>query len=378
MSLTRRHFLGAVGASTAAATVANFPLRGRALAAVQPTANSGTIASPILLNSNENAYGPSSKVMAAMREALSRANRYPDSAQRQFVERVAAMHGIAPNRVIIGCGSVEILKQCANAFTGPGRKLILAAPTFEAIANFAKTGGAEVVHVPLTKDAAHDLPAMLSRAEGAGLIYVCNPNNPTASLTLRKDLEAFLSKVPPQTYVLVDEAYHHFAVESPDYASFLDHPFGFDRLIVARTFSKVYGLAGMRLGYGIASVPTIERMQPHRLAENSNVAVLSSALVALDDEPSLRASVRRNSADRSEFMRQARTRKLSPIPSLANFAMFDTGMQVRDVIEHFRAHGVLVGRPFPPMDTHLRVSFGLPGEMEKFWRTWDQLPAAQG
>ncbi len=376
MSLTRRYFLGAVGAGTAA-TVLPLPLGERALAATQQSSAIGPVTA-VLLNSNENAYGPFPKVIAAMREALARANRYPDAAQELFVERVAKLHGVSPKQVIVGCGSTEILKVSAEAFTGPGKKLIMAAPTFEKVGHFAQAVGAEVLRVPLTREFAHDLPAMLARSSEAGLIYLCNPNNPTASLTPRKDLEAFISKLPPEVHVLVDEAYHHFATASQEYASFLDRPVANERVIVARTFSKAYGLAGMRLGYGISSASTIERMRPHRLPMNGNVAVLSCALAALDDQTSLGACVRRNAVDRAEFISQARARRLSAIPSHANFGMMDTGRAVASVIEHFRKQGVLVGRPFPPLDTHLRVSFGLPAEMERFWQAWDQLPQARG
>jgi len=362
----------------AAATALPLPLGPRALAATQGGSSAAPLASPILLSSNENAYGPFPKVVSAMREALVRANRYPDAVHERFVERVAKLHSVSPKQVLVGCGSVEILKICAAAFTGPGRKLIMASPTFEPIGRFAQAAGAEVVRLPLTKDFAHDVTAMLAAATDAGLIYLCNPNNPTASLTPRKDLDSLISKLPAAAHVLVDEAYHHFAIASPDYASFLDRPAASDRVIVARTFSKVYGLAGMRLGYGISSAATIERMRPHQLNANGNVAVLSSALVALDDEASLQASVKRNAADRAEFANQARARKLSAIPSYANFAMIDSGRPVTAVIEHFKKNGVLVGRPFPPMDSYVRVSFGLPAEMERFWQVWDQQPQARG
>jgi histidinol-phosphate aminotransferase len=119
-------------------------------------------------------------------------------------------------------------------------------------------------------------------------------------------------------------------------------------------------------------------MRPYVLNDNANVAVLSSALAALDDQLSLRSSVHRNSVDRATFINQARARKLSAIPSHANFAMIDTRQKVGAVIEHFKKNGVLVGRPFPPLDSYLRVSFGLPAEMERFWRVWDQLPQARG
>jgi histidinol-phosphate aminotransferase len=280
---------------------------------------------------------------------------------------------------LIGCGSVEILRVAAQAFTGPGRKLVMASPTFEVLGRFSEALGAEVVRVPLTRDFAHDLPPMLAAmGNDTGLVYICNPNNPTGSLTPRREIEAFIAKLPAQTFLLVDEAYHDFATEAPEYVSFLDRPSSSDRVLVARTFSKVYGLAGMRLGYGIGSLPLIERMRKLASPENGNAAVMLAAMAALDDREGTRASVRRNAADRDEFMRQAHRRKLSPIASYANFAMMDVSRPVSTVIEHFKKQGILVGRAFPPLDTHLRVTFGRPQEMAGFWRVYDRLPPRAG
>jgi histidinol-phosphate aminotransferase len=376
LNITRRGFLGALGTGTAAATVLQFPLAGRAATQQVSTARSS---SDVRLNSNENAYGPSQRVLQAIREAVDEANRYPDAARRKFIERVAEIHSVSAEQVLIGCGSVEILRVAAQAFTGPGRKLVMASPTFEVLGNFAEALGAKVVRVPLRQDFSHDLGAMLSAlGSDTGLVYICNPNNPTASLTARKDLDAFISKLPPETHALVDEAYHHFATESLDYVSYLERPTNSDRVIVARTFSKAYGLAGMRLGYAIGSRPTIERMRKLASPENANNSVLRGAIVALDDAEGTRTSVKRNAADRAEFMRQAQRRRLSPIPSHANFAMMDVGRPVTGVIDYFKRRGILVGRPFPPLNSHLRVSFGKPHEMEEFWKAWDQLPPRTG
>ena len=377
MNVTRRGFLGALGTGTAAATVLQLPWS-RTIASAE-AAPAGRAASDIRLNSNENAYGPSHRVLQAIRDGISNPHRYPDAARREFEARAAESHRVSPDQVLIGCGSVEVLRAATQAFTGPGRKLVMAAPTFEVIGHFAEAFGAQVIRVPLGRDFAHDLPAMLSSlGSDAGLIYICNPNNPTGSLTPRKELDTFLSKLPPDTSVLMDEAYHHFAMESPDYVSFLDRPSSSDRVLVARTFSKVYGLAGMRLGYGIGSQQMIERMRKLATPENANAAVLCGAMAALDDRDGTRASVQRNAADRAEFMHQAQRRKLSPIASHANFAMMDVGRPVPEVIEYFKKRGIRVGRPFPPLNTHLRVSFGRPPEMVEFWRAWDRLPTATG
>jgi len=263
----------------------------------------------------------------------------------------------------------------AQAFTGPGKKLIMASPTFEVMGHFAEAVGAEVVKVRLTSDFAHDLSAMLAAiGGGAGLVYICNPNNPTASLTPRQQLDAFIGKLPAQAHVLIDEAYHHFVTASADYVSFLDRAASSDRVFAARTFSKAYGLAGLRLGYAVGPAPVIERMLKLMSPENSNISALRAAIAGLADEEGIRAAVERNAADRAEFMRQAGQRKLSPISSHANFAMMDVGRPVNGVIDDFKKRGILVGRPFPPFDSYLRVSFGRPAEMTEFWRVWDELP----
>jgi len=379
MQITRRTFLEALGTGTAAASALQLPFAGSARAATPAISANGKAASPILLNSNENAYGPSARVSAAIRDAVGAANRYPDGARREFIERVAARHRVSEKQVLVGCGSVEILRVAAQAFTGPGKKLIMASPTFEVIGQFAEAVGAEVVRVRLTGDFAHDLPAMLTASGGgAGLVYICNPNNPTASLTPRKELDAFIGKLPAQAHVLIDEAYHHFVAPSADYVSFLDRAASSDRVFVARTFSKAYGLAGLRLGYAVGPAPVIERMLKLMSPYNSNISALRAAIAGLADEEGTRTAVERNAADRAEFMRQARQRKLSPIPSHANFAMMGVGRPVIGVIDDFKKRGILVGRPFPPFDSHLRVSFGRPTEMAEFWRVWDELPRRTG
>ena len=166
-----------------------------------------------------------------------------------MTERIAASHGVKPEQVLFGCGSTELMRAAACAFLGSGRQLIQASPTYEAPEDYARSLGAEVVSVPLDQRHAHDLHAMLDRASAAtGLIYICNPNNPTATITPRREIETFIGKLPSTTKVLIDEAYHHYVAPSGMYASFIDRPLGDERVIVTRTFSKVYGLAGTEAG----------------------------------------------------------------------------------------------------------------------------------
>jgi histidinol-phosphate aminotransferase len=253
--------------------------------------------------------------------------------------------------------------------------VIHASPTFEAIEHYARAVDAEVVSVPLTPAFAHDINRMLAAlTPSTKLVYVCNPNNPTASLTPRKELEAFIAKLPRSTMVVIDEAYHHYVATSTMYASFVDRPLDDDRVIVARTFSKVYGLAGLRLGYAIAAPSKIEQLKKFATQDNINAIATQAAFAALDDAEGVDNFIEHNANDRQEFFNQAMARALKPIDSHANFVMMDAFHPADEVIEHFRRNNILIGRHFPAMDTYIRVSLGRPEEMLAFWKTWDLLP----
>ena len=331
---------------------------------------------PILLNSNENAYGPFASVLA-LNNPFQDANRYPDRSHDGLVERIAAYQKIDARRIVLGCGSTEVLRMTASAFTGRGKKLIMAAPTFEAMDRYSRVAGAEVVKVPLAANFSHDVSAML-RAAGTdtGLVYVCNPNNPTGSVTPRRTLENLINELPKNVYVLIDEAYHDFVPVSADYISFLEHPVDEDRVIVARTFSKIYGLAGLRIGYAVTSAKTAKLLREQKLEDSQNIFAIRCALASLDDTAAHQQAAQRNADDRNEFFRQALARKLETIPSWTNFAMINAKRPVRTVIDHFRQNNIAVGRPFPPLDTYVRISLGKPDEMKEFWRAWDLMTAA--
>jgi histidinol-phosphate aminotransferase len=375
MPTTRRDLLRNV--ATGAAAAAAFPtLADLAFSELVPRSRASEPGGPIILSRNENAYGPSQKVIAAMQDSLRFANRYPDPAVNALHERIAQSHSIKPEQLVLGCGSGEILSITAASFLGPGKTLITAVPTFESIGRCAKALGAQVVEIPLDRNYAHDLPAMLTRADAAtGLVYICNPNNPTASLTPRKDLEEFVRKLPQTTMVLLDEAYHHFVGATRDYASFIDHPMTDDRVLVARTFSKVFGLAGIRVGYAVGAPEKIRALSARRLPEGLNAVGARAAIVAYDDVEYVQMSERRNAADRQEFFNQAKARNAQGIASYANFAMLKANRPAVEVIDHFKQNNILIARLFPSMSTHVRVSFGTPEEMKEFWRVWDRMPA---
>src|ERR1051325_2138447 len=333
-------------------------------------------AGPLRLDTNENAYGPSATAMAAMLEAArTAASRPPDIEMQALQEAIARVHRVPSDRIVAGCGSTEILRMAADAFLGPGKTLIAAQPTFDVIGDCARRTGAAVVTVPLTRDYAHPLDAMIARAAAStGVIFICNPNNPTGTPTARRELEAFIRRIPDTTVVVIDEAYHHYAGDSAEYASFIDRPIDDDRVIVTRTFSTVFGLAGLRVGYGVAAPQVARRLMACRLPQSVNVVAAKAALAALDDQEHVRLSVTRNIDDRQEFYNQCHARSLRPINSCANFVMMNTGGRGVEIIEHFRKHNVTIAPPVPGFDKFVRVSLGTPGDMAEFWRIWDLMP----
>jgi len=364
-SLTRRQFTSSLGAGLGAAIVDPFGAR-RAQAAYPSSQAVETPGGAILLNSNENPYGPAPSALDAMTKAESVAARYPDAAEERLIGVIAKMHDVEPDRVVLGCGSGEVLQMADMAFLGPGKKVVVAEPTFEAVLGYARVTKAEPVKVPLTADHRHDLPRMAAACDaGTGLVYVCNPNNPTGTIVTRDELAFFLERVPRSVAVVVDEAYHHF-VDDPRYASAFEWIGKSPNLVLVRTFSKVYGMAGMRLGYAVASKENAEALRAHAAWSNANSAVLAAALASLaePDHVSRQRSINRETRD--WLCRELERDGRHYIPSHTNFIMVDVGGDVLPFIDSFRARRILVGRKFPSLPNWLRVSMGTRKEMEAF------------
>ena len=329
----------------------------------------------IRLDKNENPYGPSEACLSAMQSALSISNRFPSSELDDLVNQIAGLHGVSPERVTIGAGSTEVMRMAAAAYLSPGKHVITASPTYNTIAEFAASLGSEVVTVPLTKTYAHDLDATLARVNSStGLIYVCNPNNPTGTLTLRSDIEAFLRKIPGRSPVLIDEAYHHYVDPTAAYASFIDRPVDDNRVIVTRTFSMIYGLAGLRIGYAISSPEIAQNLSRNRLPLGINEVGARAAAAALSDVKHLRLSIKRNADDRQEFFNQANGRMNRWINSHTNFVMMKGGLPPQQIIEHFQQQRILLGPLVPELPKFVRISLGTRDQMMQFWRVWDALP----
>jgi histidinol-phosphate aminotransferase len=353
-------------------------MRGFCLSAVLPPSRAGRPAGPIHLDRNENAYGPSEKAVAAMREGTSLANRYPDSEWDGLANSIAQAHGVAPEQVVLGCGSSEILRLATTTFLSRGKKLVMASPTWRLMAEFARSSGAEVVGARLDQHYAHDLTAMLDRIDSStGLVYVCNPNNPTGSLTRRDDLITFIHRVPSTVYIVIDEAYYDYVGETSRDASLIDHGGDDGRVIVTRSFSGIYGLAGLRVGYGIAAPRTAALLAAGRLPCGVNVVAARAAVAALGDAEHVRVCVQQNANDRQEFLNHVNGRMLRAIDSHTNFVMLNTGQRADEVVEHFRKNNIILPRPFPPLDKYVRVSLGAREDMDEFWRVWDLLPPRQ-
>lgn len=350
MPLSRRAFAQLLGVGAAAAAMPQFV-----------TAATKRAAGEIRLNANENPYGPSSAAVAAMRDAFAEAARYPDAEAEKLVADIARIHNVSADEVVLGDGSSEILKLVAAAYLGAGKKVSMAAPTFEAIAHYARAAGAEVVQVPLDANYAHDLGNMT----GASVVYVCNPNNPTASITPKAALRAYLDATPTTTIVLVDEAYHHY-VASDDYESVIPLTRTHPNLIVARTFSKIYGMAGLRAGYAIAQRDVIKALDAQKAWDTMNVMALVAARASLADAEHVTRGRLRNATTKQELVARLVELGYSMIPSEANFVMIDLRRDVKPVIAAMRERGVHVGRPFPAMPHHLRVTIGTQPEMARF------------
>jgi histidinol-phosphate aminotransferase len=369
LSISRRKFAHLLGAGAAAAIVRpQFTI-----AAKQPPKTS-TSTGIVRLSANENPYGPSPQAHAEMTNSFDLCCRYPDEANDVLIEKIAKINGVNREQIVLGDGSSEILKLCAETFTGPTQgKLIAADPTFEAILEYSKANGAEVVKVPLTSSFTHDLAKMGGAAQ-KGLIYICNPNNPTASITPKNDLRDFIAKTSPETMILVDEAYFHYA-DSPDYETVIpmvkDHP----NLIVARTFSKIYGMAGLRCGYCVAQPETIKRMHPFQMFDSVNIMALAAASASLDDADQVNNGRKLNSEAKSFTTSEIGKMGYKLIPSQANFIMFDCKRPVVPIIKAMKEKNVQVGRLFPALPNHMRLTIGKKSEMEAFVSAFKQVMA---
>jgi histidinol-phosphate aminotransferase len=327
------------------------------------------------LASNENNYGPPESVMKAMNQAWKYANRYgyPDGG---LVQAIAEHHGVKPENILLTAGSGEVLDVVGTTFLLGGKKVLGVEPTFGSVYQHATSIKSDAIKLPLTKDYRQDMGQMIAAANKhaaeLGFVYLCNPNNPTGVIVAAKEVKQLLDGIPKDMPVLIDEAYHHF-VDDPAYATSTPYVLEGRPVIIARTFSKIAALAGMRLGYAVAPAPIIQKMRPFSMG-SINALVKWGGVASLKDTASQADVKAKTIATRNRVTRELEAYGYPVIPSQANFFMVSLeGRQVQPVIEEFRTKGVAVGRPFPPMTTHLRVSVGLPEEMDRFLKGFKEI-----
>ena len=326
------------------------------------------------LSSNENNFGIPDSVMKAMNGAWKYANRYgyPDG---DIVGAIAAHHGVKPENILLGAGSGEILDVTGTTFLLGNKKVIGCDPTYNSVYQHATGIKADVIKVGLKADYSQDIPKMIElankHASEIGLFYLCNPNNPTGMVIPKQEVKAVLDGIPKDMPILIDEAYHHF-VASADYETSMPYVLEGRPVIIARTFSKIAALAAMRLGYAVAPAPIIQKMRPYSMG-SINALVKWGGVASLKDTASQEDVKRKVIALRTKTSNDLKAYGYDVIPSETNFIMVGIGRQVQPVIEEFRQKEILVGRPFPPMLEHMRVSIGTPEEMDRFMVAFKQI-----
>ena len=326
------------------------------------------------LANNENPYGPSEAVMKAMQQAFKYANRYgyPEGG---ITEAIAKHHGVKEENVMLGSGSGEILDVVCNTYLHNGRKILSSEPSYDVLYQHVTAYKADAIRVPVLPDFRQDIPGLIKAARmysrDIGFVYICSPNNPTGRIVTQREIKQLLDGIPEDMPVLIDEAYFHF-VEDPEYGPSVPHVLDGRPVIVTRTFSKIAALAGMRLGYAIAPKEMIRDMRPNATG-TINAIVKYGGVAALKDTET-QARVKRVTLDlRKKTTADLQTLGYAVIPSEANFFMVHLRRPVQPVIEEFKKKGVLVGRPFPPLLEHLRVSVGTADEMSRFLTTFKEI-----
>jgi histidinol-phosphate aminotransferase len=326
------------------------------------------------LSSNENCWGPPESVMKAMNNAWKYSNRYgyPDA---NIVGEIAKHHGVKPENILLGAGSGEILDVVGTTFLLGGKKVLGVEPSYSSVYQHATSIKTTAIKLPLGKDYRQDMAAMIktanARASEIGLVYLCNPNNPTGIVVSKQEVKQLLDGIPKDMPVLIDEAYHHF-VDDPSYATSVPYVIEGRPVIIARTFSKIAALAGMRLGYAVASAEIVQKMRPYSMG-SINALVKHGGAASLKDTAAQAEVKNKVMALRKKTTSELNTLGYETLPSETNFFMVSIGREIVPVIEEFRKKGVAVGRPFPPMTTHMRVSIGTAEEMDRFMKAFKEI-----
>jgi histidinol-phosphate aminotransferase len=317
----------------------------------------------IRLHTNENPLGPCPAALEAIRRCLPQGGQYLFGQTTAFVEAMAAAEGLPTSHILPTAGSSDPLHRAVLAHTSPSRPLIVADPGYEAPGRAATFLGAKVIQVPLRKDHAHDARAMVQADPAAGVIYICNPNNPTGSVTRKEDVDYIIANKPKGCIVLIDEAYIHFATSA---RSAIEHVAAEKDVIVLRTFSKIYGMAGLRAGAALARPDLLEKLRGYGGLGFLPLSGTAGATASLQ-EKSLVSERRQIVADiRQDLTTWLNQRGFAFIPSEANMIMIDCKRPGREVYTAMLQHKIAIGRSWPSLPTHVRVTIGTRDEMAKF------------
>ena len=330
--------------------------------------------SAIKLASNENAFGPSPRALEAMKKHLASSHRYPDAGGFYLREKLAERHGVEAEQVVLGCGSTELIQLLCRIYCAPGAVGLSAEGSFVMFPLSVQAAGGEAVLVPL-KEYAYDLDALAAALDArTRAVYLANPNNPTGTLFTAGEMDRFLEKVPENVLVILDEAYCDY-VERADYSRSMDTVRGGRYLIVLRTFSKVYGLAGLRIGYGIGHPEIIAAL--NKIHSPFNVSSLAQ-VAALDDAEHVRRSVELTNQGRAFLEAELSKLGFMVVPSVANFVYLETGHKAQEEYEALLKRGVIV-RPmgFMGLPAGLRVTVGTPEENRRVVEAFARLQAAR-
>ena len=325
----------------------------------------------IRIASNENPLGPGQHVVDIIVGKFPEAGRYPFNAQQRepvLVKALASKYGVADNQVALGPGSGEILTNAVRAFTGPGKPLATAWPTFENPRDTARKIGTEVRAVDLDANLRINIDKLVEASKGAGLVFFCNPNNPTATVHGAPAVADFVKRVraaSPDTVILIDEAYHDY-VTDPAYKTAIDIAKSTPKVFVARTFSKAYGMAGLRVGYAVGDAEVIGRLNEFRMPYAVNLPAIAAAAGALANQKHIDEERARNTSVKAFTVKAFEQMGLKATDSQTNFIFVNINRPTAAFRDACREAGVLVGRDFPPYEkTHCRISIGTQQEMER-------------
>jgi histidinol-phosphate aminotransferase len=368
---SRRAFVKTIGVGGAAAATAHqVAARGReALGGSWAGVSSAAAqnAATIELGSNENPNGPGPGTLSAIRDALSLVNHYPYIEAGTLTTAIARAHNVKPAQVILGCGSSEILRMAMQAFTSRARHLVGAAPTFETPGDYALSFSVPFQAVRVDANLRPNLAAMETSAQRAGVVYLCNPGNPTGTVLSARAVTGFVERLTvssPQTAIVIDEAYHEY-VDDPSYGTSIPLAVAHKNVIVSRTFSKIHGLAGLRCGYAIAHPETIGMLARYKLPTGVNQLAIAAARAALADKERVDRERAVNRETREYTRRMFESMGYSSGPSETNFILVDLRRDAQAFRESCRQAGVVVGRAFPPLSNYVRISVGTMAEMQR-------------